>query len=69
MKKLFFMLVSALALFAISSHAQSGGQFREAMKQRLKDSLQLTDAQADSVSSIMQQYQPKMKEIYKNQKS
>ena len=37
------------------------------MKQRLKDSLQLTDTQADSVQAIMTEYQPQIKSIMKDQ--
>ena len=37
------------------------------MKQRLQDSLKLSQAQADSVISIRNEYQPKIKEIMKDQ--
>ena len=39
----------------------------QAMKQRLKDSLQLTDVQADSVVAITAEFQPQLKSIMKDQ--
>jgi len=37
------------------------------MKQRLKDSLQLTDVQADSVAAIQQEFQPRVRAIMMDQ--
>jgi hypothetical protein len=66
MKKLVFCLVIALAAFATSSFAQQGGG-AERMKQMLKDSLQLTDVQIDSVMAVRQQFQPQMRDIFMDQ--
>ncbi len=37
------------------------------MKQVLKDSIQLSDAMADSVMAVHQQFQPQQREIFMNQ--
>jgi hypothetical protein len=67
MKKLLFLLFAALSIGVIA-HAQPGrGQNPEAMKQMLKDSLQLSDKQLDSVSAILQEFQPKQREIFMDQ--
>ncbi len=70
MKKLIFGLMMLLSL-GVTSHlfAQNGnGQQREqAMKSYLKDSLNLADAQIDSVSAIQAQYRPQMRDIFMDQ--
>ncbi len=35
-----------------------------AMRQKMKDDLKLTDVQADSLSAIQQEFQPKIREIF-----
>ena len=69
MKRLF--LIAAIACFGIvSAQAQQGGNrqmMQQRMKQMLKDSLQLTDVQIDSVTAIQQAYQPQMREIFMDQ--
>lgn len=67
MKKVIASLVLALSIISISVSAQDGGGRREMMRQRLKDSLQLTDVQADSLSAIQQEFQPRIREIMMNQ--
>lgn len=66
MKKLFFCMLIAITAFSISSFAQPGGG-GERMKQMLKDSLQLTDVQVDSVTAVRQQFQPQMRDIFMDQ--
>jgi hypothetical protein len=66
MKKFFFLVVACIALAVVAS-AQGRGPNPEAMKQMLKDSLQLSDKQIDSVTAILQEFQPKQREIFSNQ--
>jgi uncharacterized tellurite resistance protein B-like protein len=66
MKKIFFLLFACLSIGVVAS-AQGRGQNPEAMKQMLKDSLQLSDKQLDSVVTILQEFQPKQREIMMNQ--
>ena len=66
MKKLVFCLAIALTVFSVSSFAQPGGG-AERMKQMLKDSLQLTGVQIDSVTAVRQQFQPQMRDIFMDQ--
>lgn len=64
MKKIIFFFITALCVISVSSFAQNGGgNVREMMKQRLKDSLQLTTAQIDSVTAIQQEYQPRIRQL------
>lgn len=70
MKKIFFLLLACFSLGLAAQAQQPGGgrgQNPEAMKQMLKDSLQLNDKQLDSVVAIMQEFQPKQREIFSNQ--
>jgi hypothetical protein len=66
MKKIFALLLIAASLFSFSCSAQGGKQGMAMMRQRLKDSLKLSDVQADSVISIRQEYQPQIREIMKD---
>lgn len=68
MKKLLLVLTMAVC-FAGAAMAQPGGrgQNPEAMVQALKDSLQLSDKQVDSVKAIIQEFMPKQREIFMNQ--
>jgi len=67
MKKIFVFIFTAATLFSASGFAQGGKQNMEVMKQRLKDSLKLSDVQVDSVASIMQEFQPQIKSIMKDE--
>ncbi|MDQ2752896.1 MAG: hypothetical protein M3R72_07720 [Bacteroidota bacterium] len=70
MKKVIFGLMMFLFLGATSQlFAQNGNgqQRQEAMKAYLKDSLNLSNAQIDSVTAIQAQYRPQMREIYMDQ--
>jgi hypothetical protein len=71
MKKLIVLFAVVFSLFSIAASAQNGngngGNRREMMKQRLKDSLQLTDVQSDSVVAIQQEFQPRVREIMMDQ--
>ena len=70
MKKIFTFIFVALTFFGASCLAQGGKQggkqSMELMKQRLKDSLKLSDVQIDSVVSIRQEFQPQIKSIMKD---
>lgn len=68
MKKLFAPLFIAALFFSISSQAQTSAQHNHGMemKQMLKDSLHLTDVQADSVVSIRQEFRGKIKTVMQN---
>ncbi len=54
-------------MISLASFSQNNnGQFREMLKQKLKDSLQVTSAQIDSVSAIQHEYQPKIRQLMKD---
>lgn len=57
------------AIFSVTTaHAQQDPAARAAaMKQKLKDDLKLTDAQADSVVAIQGEFRPKMRDIFMDQ--
>ncbi|MGI8952484.1 MAG: hypothetical protein ACR2FN_12980 [Chitinophagaceae bacterium] len=67
MKKIIFYLVIALSLGSASSVLAQNENQQSKMKQMLKDSLQLSDAMADSVISIHTQFQPQQKQIFTDQ--
>ncbi len=70
MKKLILLLAIFLSLQATKSFAQNSDRMQQMQQQWrsfLKDSVQLSDALADSVMSIRQQYQPQMREIFMDQ--
>ncbi len=70
MKKLIFGLMMLLLTGATSQlFAQNGNgqQRQQAMKAYLKDSLNLADAQIDSVTAIQTQYRPQMRDIFMDQ--
>ena len=67
MKKIFLLIVIATALLGTSSFAQGGKKNVQEMKQQLKDSLNLTDTQVDSVVVIVQEFQPQIRTIMKDQ--
>jgi len=58
-----------LAVFSVVTvNAQQDPAARAAaMKQKLKDDLKFTDAQADSVVAIQGEFRPKMRDIYMDQ--
>jgi len=71
MKKIIAAIVVCFSL-VLTAHAQTpqtsmeGKHGKEAMRQMLKDSLHLTDVQADSVISIRQEFMGKIKDIMKD---
>jgi hypothetical protein len=70
MKKLILLLVLFLSLQATRTFAQNADRMQQMQQQWrsfLKDSVQLSDAMVDSVTSIRQQYQPQMREIFMDQ--
>ena len=66
MKKKFTFVLIVLSFFSAACFAQGGKQNTQEMKQRLRDSLKLTEAQVDSVEAIRQEYQPQIKSIMKD---
>jgi hypothetical protein len=71
MKKVILSICFLLTAATFVSAQQGGGgnmQERMAqMRQRLKDDVKLTDAQADSVMAIQQAFQPRTREIRMDQ--
>jgi len=71
MKKIVLCLLIMLSLNATAklfAQQNGGGQQRmQAMRAYLKDSVSLSDAMADSVMAIRMQYQPQMRDIYRDQ--
>jgi hypothetical protein len=69
MKKIILCVALILSLNATKLFAQNGGgqQRQQAMRAYLKDSVNLSDAMADSVMAIRMQYQPQMREIFMDQ--
>ncbi|BAV08613.1 hypothetical protein SAMN05421788_10174 [Filimonas lacunae] len=71
MKKIIAGLVLAIALMTtVQSQAQDGdraARFKQMQKQRLKDSLQLSDDKADKVVAIQEEFMPKQREIFMDQ--
>lgn len=66
MKKIISVLILSASLIGVSADAQKGGQHGMQMKQMLKDSLHLTDAQADSVVAIRAEFQKKIRSVMKD---
>jgi hypothetical protein len=68
MKKIIAPFFVAALLISFSSHAQTSAHQKHGaqMKQMLKDSLHLTDAQIDSVTFIRQEFMGKIKTIKQN---
>lgn len=69
MKKILALLTIVLSVCTLANaqNGQRGEQYMQMYKQRLKDSLQFSDAKADSVAAIVQSYQPKQREIFMDQ--
>lgn len=65
MKKVIVLFALAFSLFSITASAQNGGG--ERYKQMLKDSLQFTDVQIDTVMAVRQVFQPQMRDIFTDQ--
>lgn len=64
------LIVAILGVTQLYAQDRQGGDpaaRKAAMIQRLKDELKLTDVQADSVATISQEFQPKMREIFMDQ--
>jgi flagellar motility protein MotE (MotC chaperone) len=72
MKKILFSLciLFAAVTFVSAQDRPAGGQGRgagaEAARQRIKDELKLTDAQADSLTAIQREFQVKNREVMTN---
>lgn len=70
MKKIIAPFVIAMLFISFSTQAQTSTHAKRGtgteMKQMLKDSLHLTDVQADSVVSIRQEYKDKIKTVMQN---
>ena len=72
MKKIVTILLLVLSVYGVANAqdrqgGQRGERFKEMMKQRLKDSLQLSDTQSDSTIAILQEFQPKQRDIFRDQ--
>jgi len=67
MKKISTCLFIAISFFSVSCLAQGGKQNMEEVKRTLKDSLKLSDAQADSVVAIRAEFQPRIRSIMKDE--
>lgn len=65
MKKRIGLFILALSFLATNAFAQGGNG--ERYKQMLKDSLQLSDVQIDSVMQVQQAFQPQMRDIFMDQ--
>ncbi len=61
------MLVLLQATTKLFAQNSNGEQRQQAMKMYLKDSVNLSDAQIDSVTAIRAQYQPQMRSIFMDQ--
>jgi hypothetical protein len=69
MKKLFVLLFAFLTVSVVSNAQQGGGRGMspEAMIDALKDSLNLSGKQVDSIKVIFKEFLPKLMEIRQNQ--
>ena len=74
MKKAIFSLIVILLFAATSSSviaqppaSPDRSKMQEMMKQRLKDSVGLSDVMVDSVMNIRAEYQPQMRDAFMNQ--
>jgi len=70
MKKMLagIVILSSLVLSASAQNGGGGGADRMAQyRQMLKDSLQLTDVQCDSVQAVQQDLRPQMRAIFQDQ--
>ena len=65
MKKVIVLFALALSLISVTASAQNGNG--ERYKQMLKDSLQFTDVQIDTVMAVRQVFQPQMRNIFMDQ--
>ncbi len=61
------MLLALGATSQLFAQNGNGQQRQQAMKSYLKDSLNLSDVQIDSVTSIQTQYRPQMRDIFMDQ--
>lgn len=72
-KKMIACTAIVVALFSFSAvYAQRGDtaamrQRQEAMIQKIKDDLKLTNAQVDSLNAIQREFQPRLREIFMDQ--
>jgi len=70
MKKIFFALFACLLIGAANAQPPGGGgrgQNAEAMIKTMKDSLNLSDKQVDSIKAIWEEFMPKQREIFMDQ--
>lgn len=69
MKTIMLFVALVLSFSATTLFAQNGGgqQRMQAMRAYLKDSVSLSDAMVDSVMAIRMEYQPQMRDIYRDQ--
>ncbi|HVX27325.1 MAG TPA: hypothetical protein VHB70_13335 [Parafilimonas sp.] len=67
MKKLVLCLAILLSIGATKTFAQNGGGMQQAWQSYLKDSMNLSDAMADSVMAIRMQFRPQMRDIFMDQ--
>jgi periplasmic protein CpxP/Spy len=70
MKKLFLitsLILAACCVNGLYAQQKDMSTRMAEMKQKMKTDLKLTDAQADSISSIQQFYMPQRREIYQDQ--
>jgi protein-disulfide isomerase-like protein with CxxC motif len=69
MKKILTLLTIVLSVctLAKAQNGQRGEEYMKAYKQRLVDSIGLSEAKADSVMSVVSSYQPQQREIFMDQ--
>lgn len=69
MKKMILFLFVLILAGATKLQAQNGGggQMQQAMRDYLKDSVNLSPAMVDSVVAVRREYQPQMREIFMDQ--
>jgi len=61
------LLFAAPVFSQTPANADQKGKMQEMMRQRLKDSVHLSDVMVDSVMGIRSEYQPQFKETFMNQ--
>jgi len=61
------LLFAAPVFSQTPANADQKGKMQEMMRQRLKDSVHLSDVMVDSVMAIRSEYQPQFKETFMNQ--
>ena len=64
-----FILIGCCTSASLFAQNGNGGQRQQEMHTYLKDSVNLSDALADSVMAINKEFQPKMRDIFMDQSS